>query len=461
MGFSNQDIYIYRKQFGVNLGAWFVQERWINDSLFEGPGDSELDAVQSVVQKHGIDGARGLFENHWNSWITTNDFSYLQQLGVNTVRIPIGYWTLGQNQFLQGTPFAQYTGVYQNSLNILVQKIQEAASKSIGVLVDFHGVYGQANGGSHSGTSSGKVEFFSNPQNQQRMVSALQYAASVLQSQPNLVGIEVINEPEWGQYDVLNSYYQNARKVIPSYLPTYIGDGWDKDHWVNWVNGQENNGLYIVDHHSYFCFGGDLVNQSPKTITDKLNSGEEYDKTSLSNLIVGEWSCTLTDQSWQKTKLHQYRRKQLGKAQVSQYLNNTGGSHFWTYKFLHGKDGDWDFRLENEDKVVRYPTKLPSASNSMPCKLSKSRKQNYAGHCYYWDHLHPGGQYDHELYVKGWNQAWNDHVTFLHQGALLGFPHAWTMKRTAEIQSQSSWEYRDGMNACWTSMQQLGYFKCV
>ncbi|EPY53931.1 glucan 1,3-beta-glucosidase Exg3 [Schizosaccharomyces cryophilus OY26] len=461
MSLSTQDVYIYRKQFGVNLGAWFCQERWINDSLFEGPGDSEFDAVQSVVQKHGIDGARGLFENHWRTWISTNDFSNLQQLGVNTVRIPIGYWTLGQSQFLQGTPFQQYAGVYQNSLNILCEKIRDASTKSIGVLVDFHGVYGQANGGSHSGTSSGKVEFFSNSQNQQRMVSALQYAVSVLRNLENLVGIEVINEPEWGQYNVLNSYYQNARKVIPSYLPTYIGDGWDKDHWVNWVNEHENDGFYVVDHHSYFCFGGDLMNQSPKTITSKLNSGEEYGKTKLSNLIVGEWSCVLTEESWQQTKLHQYRRKQFGKAQVSQYLNNTGGCDFWTYKFLHGKGGDWDFRVENEDKIVQYPKHLPKASGSMPCKLSKRRKQNYSGHCYYWDHLHPDGQYQHELYLQGWNQAWSDHVNFLKHGALIGFPRGWTIKRMSEIQSQSAWEYRDGMNACWTSMDQLGYLKCA
>lgn len=65
-----KNIFAYRKQRGVNLGAWFVLERWITNAPFqfaEGPGQSDLDMAC------GKD-AKLILESHWDTWISEDDW---------------------------------------------------------------------------------------------------------------------------------------------------------------------------------------------------------------------------------------------------------------------------------------------------------------------------------------------------------------------------------------------------
>jgi glucan 1,3-beta-glucosidase len=97
-----QHLYRYRKQRGVNLGkpvhyqsqselhkrgsgSWFVLERWVSESPFQGAagsGHSDLDVAKGLHAKQ-------VLEQHWDSWITSSDFEWLAARGINTVRIPV------------------------------------------------------------------------------------------------------------------------------------------------------------------------------------------------------------------------------------------------------------------------------------------------------------------------------------------------------------------------------------
>jgi hypothetical protein len=99
---SKQDIFRYRKQRGVNLGtslsredtapsahshasvgSWFVLEKWIAGSPFrETQGSSDLDVARGP-------NARAILEQHWDTWITEQDFAYIASKGINTVRLPV------------------------------------------------------------------------------------------------------------------------------------------------------------------------------------------------------------------------------------------------------------------------------------------------------------------------------------------------------------------------------------
>ena len=96
-----QDVYRFRRQRGVNLGkqtsilgsfhafmyqpgSWFVLERWITDVPFQiaqYPGQSDLDVAKG-------ERARETLEEHWDTWITEEDWVWLAEYGINTVRIP-------------------------------------------------------------------------------------------------------------------------------------------------------------------------------------------------------------------------------------------------------------------------------------------------------------------------------------------------------------------------------------
>lgn len=66
-------------------GSWFTLERWISDAPFRSahpPGQSDYDVASSPDAKE-------ILEKHWDTWITNDDWNWLADHGVNTVRIPV------------------------------------------------------------------------------------------------------------------------------------------------------------------------------------------------------------------------------------------------------------------------------------------------------------------------------------------------------------------------------------
>jgi aryl-phospho-beta-D-glucosidase BglC (GH1 family) len=71
-----------------------------------------------------------------------------------------------------------------------------AAEVGIGVLVDLHGAVGSQNGQPHSGISDGATNLFTSPSNVNKTLDVLEYLVQQLVYVTNVVGIEVLNEPE-------------------------------------------------------------------------------------------------------------------------------------------------------------------------------------------------------------------------------------------------------------------------
>ena len=76
---------------GVNLGSWFVPEKW----MFENSECSELWAGTNkdvAVDLHTLSKALGQDEishrmkRHWSTWLTQPDFAIMASQGINHVR---------------------------------------------------------------------------------------------------------------------------------------------------------------------------------------------------------------------------------------------------------------------------------------------------------------------------------------------------------------------------------------
>lgn len=77
---------------GVNLGSLFVFEPWIATTEWSNIGcggqRSEFDCVMNTGQAR----SDAAFQRHWNSWITQADLDEMVSYGINTIRVPLGYW---------------------------------------------------------------------------------------------------------------------------------------------------------------------------------------------------------------------------------------------------------------------------------------------------------------------------------------------------------------------------------
>ena len=173
----------------------FVHEAWMTPSLFTCAADDQLSEIDIAHGWGSTTGARAVLERHWDTFINETDFQYLASIGINTVRLPIGYWSLGPD-FVQDTPYADVADVYQNSWSRIVRTINLAGSVGIGVLVDLHGAPGSQNGQQHSGVSDGATNLFDSPMCINQTITVLSYLMQQLAYVTNVVGIQVLNEPQ-------------------------------------------------------------------------------------------------------------------------------------------------------------------------------------------------------------------------------------------------------------------------
>ena len=183
-------------------------------SLFKcasGHKSAELDIASGWGS---VENARALLERHWDTFITKSDFEYLSSIGINTVRLPIGYFNLGPD-FVKGTAFEKVGSVYQNSWPRIVRAINMANDAGLGILVDLHGAVGSQNGQAHSGVSTGGVQLFDNKDNVDKTLNVLKFLTKELANVTNVVGIEILNEPKAvpGLEDFC-TYFSNAPKSV-------------------------------------------------------------------------------------------------------------------------------------------------------------------------------------------------------------------------------------------------------
>ncbi|TFK33631.1 glycoside hydrolase superfamily [Crucibulum laeve] len=464
---NEQEIYRYRKQRGINLGSWFVLERWIADYPYQHahePGQSDLDVARG-------DKAKEILEGHWDNWIVEEDWDWISKRGLNTVRIPIGYYHLCgvDPSVIEKTDFKDFGNVFAGAWSRIVKAIESAHQYGIGVLIDLHAAPGKQNADSHSGTS-GDAAFFKSSHHQKHTMHVLRSLVTHLPRLPNIVGIELLNEPHPPSDEILREWYSAAIKDLRSIdptLPIYIGECWRTDSYTNWMVASRPNpgALIVLDHHLYRCFTSSDIHTSaaehtaslslspPSAFAQQLASISEKLGRAGGGLVIGEWSGALNPRSLRGIP---NEKREWVEAQLRLYEAHCAGWFWWTFKKQHGGDSGWGFRDAVATGVfpdwvgVKPGNRVGSAKEEREvCRLTFPP---VAAHTNYWNQY--PGSYDHarfgDGYVKGWDDAY---IFFLSSLAAdgqthtsipeIGFKGAWALRRTPD-HGKTYWEFEHG-----------------
>ncbi len=193
-------------------------------------------------------------EQHWDTWITEDDFRKLAQMGINTVRLPIGYWSVGP-YFTHYSPFEQYSSVYEYSWRYVARAINWAAKYDIGVIVDLHGAYGSQNGQAHSGLNDGNIQWY-NSWNQNLTTEILVWIANEISDVTNVIGIQLLNEPQnRDSYWTWLPTAMDAMRAVSPYaktIPLYFHDAFVLEKGAAFV--QKRSDFVVSDHHAYYVY---------------------------------------------------------------------------------------------------------------------------------------------------------------------------------------------------------------
>jgi glucan 1,3-beta-glucosidase len=167
------------------VGGWHLVERLMTSSspIWQNvPGDIQSEFL--LMQYLGKDLGSALFKQHRDSFITDDDFSAIAQAGLNTVRIPVGYWIRPVSTG-PATTFAPGAVAYLDSAMVW------AANHGLKVLVDIHGAMGSQNGDTNSACETpGKIDWGIDD-----TLALVKFLVSRYKATPAFLGLSLLNEP--------------------------------------------------------------------------------------------------------------------------------------------------------------------------------------------------------------------------------------------------------------------------
>jgi aryl-phospho-beta-D-glucosidase BglC (GH1 family) len=473
------DIMRYRYHHGTNLGSVYVIERWLQPSRFSdgAEGSSELAAVKAWVDKIGMDATQREYEDYWDNAVTDDDIRWLvNKAKCATIRLPIGYFDLPNRMFTRGTPFEPYAQVYTGAWYSIRKLMTRLRAHSIGVLIDLHALPGGANGQEHSGTNSGRADLWNSTSNRALGVSCCQFLARDAQTGSDIVGIQLANEAEWdapGMYEWYDQCIAAISAIDPA-IPVIISDGWNLNKAIeyslrkNSLDAQGPTAPIVIDTHYYWAFTDEDKKKSPQEVTSEVptklqeldgKEGSVVDRGAV-QVIVGEYSCVLTEDSWAKCNGTSKEEcvANFGHAESKRWQDRAGGSFFWTWKMDWMPGGEWGFVAQTEAKNIVPPKHSTLSQQDRVARLQKAIKERDARlhgaldqHVGYWKRADPNGKYEHEKYEYGWKVGYQDAFAFLEgrdtPGDKIGMPEMWILKRLRDSRYRGgfTWLFEQGL----------------
>jgi len=322
---------------GVNLGGWLQLEPGPSSKLWQrvealdtsGRRSRELVCEYSMCAFLDELGKKEeVIEAHRSAWLSEFNFEEIEELGLNAVRVPFGYWVV--------------TGAHRDevflgpALHHLDNLIELARRSDVQVVLDLHANPGGESGEAPAGRRN--AEWKSSRWRFDDALEVLDILATRYAGYRCITGIQVANEPsqeckmgdlcDW--YERAIGVIRNAGMhadevaiVVPVYeytrLEEFIALWGARGNFFRFEN-------VVVDLHYYHVFWGPwecLSHEQHLAIVERHGQVLQ----SLPCAMVGEWSICRPHQN----KTDTVRNREFGDSQLRAYAAASHGWFLWNY----------------------------------------------------------------------------------------------------------------------------------
>ncbi|KAH6786710.1 hypothetical protein C2S52_006262 [Perilla frutescens var. hirtella] len=272
-------------------------------------------------------------KEHWSTYIVEKDLDFIKKSGLNTVRLPVGWWIAHDPH--PPKPFVA------GSVEFVDKAFSWAEKYGIKVILDLHAAPGSQNGWEHSGSRDGFQEWGQTYDTIQQTVDVIDFLTARYAKSPSLFGMAVLNEPFAPIVSVQNltRFYKASYEVVRKHSSTayFI--------LANRLGPQEPRELFglaktmtkaVIDVHFYSLFSEIYTNLTVQQNIDYIynNRTQHLDYLTVPNgplIFVGEWTAEMLVNATKR----EYRR--YAKAQQQVYGKTTFGWAFWTLKNVRNR----------------------------------------------------------------------------------------------------------------------------
>ncbi|TMW65013.1 hypothetical protein Poli38472_009180 [Pythium oligandrum] len=339
---------------GVNLGSWLVMEHWMttDSDVWKGLTDEEANSgEQTAFKLTPRDEALARFKWHRDNFITEAEIEAIAKTGLNTVRVPVGYWIVGYDAHDISNK-KQWENYAPGALEYLDRLITQWAKKhNVAVLISMHAAKGSQNGADHSSPEQKSKSLWAEyPENLASTLDAVTFLAQRYQNEDAFLGIGLMNEPSaTTTNDVLYKYYEDAYKAIRedtkndcilTIAPLLTEQS--ADHMTDLLPNAVN---VWVEWHRYFVWGYENSSEDDllgSLMTKFRDDVEAWKAKSSKPLFIGEFSFATAGKFQDQDRL-----KEFGKRQMEVMTNNIqGGWTFWSWRIYGDESGvnPWSLR---------------------------------------------------------------------------------------------------------------------
>ncbi|KAE8878293.1 hypothetical protein PF005_g7431 [Phytophthora fragariae] len=353
------------KSRGVNLGGWLVAEHWMSvDAAFWGGVDDRVansGEYSTITKAASPDDVRVKIGSHHAAFISEVDIQQIAAAGLNTVRVPVGFWILGYDNHDPSNQ-REWQAYTRGTIVYLDQLIRSWAIKyNVAVLISLHAAKGSQNGADHSSPASPGHSLWSQySENVANSIEVARFLADRYLHDEAFLGIGLLNEPG-GSTDqtLLYQFYQDAYRAVRStgsdcvlsVMPLLQKQS--PDEMVGFMEAPAFTNVW-VEWHPYFIWGyehtpdGQLVSvsvkQQYKARVDKWNARAGHNR-----LFIGEWSFA-TASNMRKNNPDVFYS--FATEQLKVHEEAEGGWALWTWKASGGGTEDWALQnLLADDKL--------------------------------------------------------------------------------------------------------------
>jgi len=397
--FTAETGYLY----GTSLGGWLVMEinpvqrtlqsgldvrpQWMFDQL---SASSELDFVSGLREAVSDGYAIHTMRNHWSGYLPDDVLDAMAGLGINAVRIPVGYWIVDAP--VGGSSPLEYgfnpEGFVTGGLNHLSQMLYKLKARGVVALLDMHALPCNSACVSDGMNCAAPLAYDDKapigdikrcdgqvyPTLRRReghwrdvSVEAVSKLAAWVRDLPDdlagvVVAVQLANEPALnsGGFDaMIKEFYTEAlhaaRENLPS-LPLVLSFIPPNDYAVPaFLNSlmAGGGGQLLADHHWYLNWAGpegvilSWADLHRRACHEAAASWSVYSAASV-KLLIGEWSLAANHDAPLDITDPQIisELRQLFREQLEVYTSdpNVIGSFYWTLRMGSG----WDPRPTEE-----------------------------------------------------------------------------------------------------------------